>query len=209
MMSQRVLGMLLTALLGWGVGASLAHADIYTWVDASGALNVSNLPPPDGVQVTRIQRGGAPDITAREDAAREAARQAEAQALADRVRQLEDEIAMRQALPPPVIYPTIQPPPVIQYFIAGPQQIAEVAPAAPAYSGCDPGWAGCAPWWFPSIYPAGVFFVGVPGFRPGHPNRPHHSAPQPGQGSGASMGPRFTTQLPTTLFGPAPGSKHS
>ena len=34
----------------------LAHADIFTWVDSSGQVNVSNLDPPAGVVVTNVIR---------------------------------------------------------------------------------------------------------------------------------------------------------
>ena len=100
-------------------GLQLAHADIYTWVDASGSINVSNLAPPDGVRVVSVVHESAPAIAARAEAAREAARQAEGQALAERVRQLEDiELAKGQA-PLPADYRAI-PPPVIQYVLAPP-----------------------------------------------------------------------------------------
>src|SRR5262244_398026 len=36
------------------LGPAYAYADIYTWVDASGALNVSNLTPPDGARVLKV-----------------------------------------------------------------------------------------------------------------------------------------------------------
>ncbi len=154
--------------------APLAHAEIYTWIDASGVTNVSNLPPPDGAKVTKVQHAPPPEIVAREDAAREAARRAETQALAERVRQLEDEA---RQMPPPDYRPVMAPPPVIQYIVQAPQppmqQTVEVT--QPGYGGygyggygCDPSWFGC---WWPGFYPASVIVVGtpnVPNKRPIH-----------------------------------------
>ena len=44
----------LPAALAGALCVQPAQADIYTWVDASGTINVSNLAPPDGVSVTRV-----------------------------------------------------------------------------------------------------------------------------------------------------------
>jgi hypothetical protein len=150
----------------------VAHADIYTWVDASGATNVSNLAPPEGVRITKILHASAPATVAREDAAR----QAEAQALAARVRQLEDEVDMaRRQVPPAMEYRALPPPPpLIQYVIepAPPLvQYATINMGPPANPGCDPSWMGCGPWWFPGFYPASVVVLGAPNFRPVHPIR--------------------------------------
>lgn len=204
-MPNRVLRIVWPAMLASMLGASPVHADIYTWVDGSGVTNVSNLPPPEGVQVTKTLHAPPPEIVAREDAARDAARAADAQALAERVRQLEDEIAARQA-PPPMVYPSLPPPmiqPVIQYIVEPPSsQVAYVTSPTQSYSGCDPSWANCALSWFPGFYPASVFVV--PGFRPVHPVRPMHP---PGRPFGPPMAPNFTAQLPTQPFGPTPGPK--
>ena len=35
-------------------GLRAAHADIYTWVDSSGGLNISNLTPPDDAKVLKV-----------------------------------------------------------------------------------------------------------------------------------------------------------
>src|SRR5689334_22941462 len=40
----------------------LARAEIYTWIDASGVTNVSNLPPPDGAKVTKVQHAPPPPM---------------------------------------------------------------------------------------------------------------------------------------------------
>jgi len=175
-MRKSVLGVAYAVLLALGLGAPSARGDIYTWIDASGVTNVSNLAPPDGANVTKVQRALPPEILAREDAARDAARQAEAQALAARVRQLEDEA---RAAPPPDFRPLIPPPPVIQYIVQAPpppmQQTVEIT--QPAYGngyggygyGCDPSWFGC---WWPGYYPASVFVVNTPG--KGRNDRPTH-----------------------------------
>jgi len=206
-MMNRVLRIVLPAMLASSVGLPVAHADIYTWVDASGAINLSNLPPPEGVHVTKILRGPPPEVVAREEAARDAARQAEAQALAERVRQLEDEIAARQT-PPSMMYPSLSAPPVIQYLIEAPSPpIASVAPPAPAYSGCDPSWAGCALSWFPGFYPASVLVVSTPSFRPVHPIHPRDPMHPPRSPFALPKLPAFTAQLPTQPFGPTPGPK--
>ncbi|HZI83061.1 MAG TPA: DUF4124 domain-containing protein [Casimicrobiaceae bacterium] len=155
----------------------LARAEIYTWIDASGVTNVSNLPPPDGAKVTKVQHAPPPEIVAREDAARDAARRAETQALAERVRQLEADAASPARFAPPPDYVPVAPP-VIQYIIQAPsppmQQTVEVSPpqSGYGYGGCDPSWAGCALSWFPGFFP---FVVVQP---PLHPMRPGHGAPK-------------------------------
>jgi len=65
------------------LSAGAAQADIYTWTDKNGVVNVSNLPPPEGVRPTRVTHE-APKDPAREAAAREAAHLAELRALVAR-----------------------------------------------------------------------------------------------------------------------------
>jgi hypothetical protein len=164
----------LPAILAGTFGLPLAHADIYTWVDASGSINVSNLAPPDGVRVASVMHESAPATAARAEAAREAARQTEVQALAERVRQLEDiELAKGQA-PPPADYRAIPPPAVIQYVVVAPPAPYAVNPAPPANTGCDPAWIDCGLWGIPGIYPTSVFLVRAPNFRHFHPGRGGH-----------------------------------
>jgi len=181
-----------------------AHADIYTWVDAAGTTNVSNLAPPDGVRVTKVQRALPAEVVAREDAAREAARQAETRALADRVRQLESDAARA----PPPDYRPPAPPPVIQYIVEAPQppmqQSVEIT--APAYGGygyggygyggygCDPSWFGC---WWPGFYPASVIVVGASSPHQNHPMQHGHSL------TGPRLPPPFGPPL-VPNFGPQP-----
>src|ERR1700693_4708295 len=103
----------LPAVLACTFGLQLAHADIYTWVDASGGINVSNLAPPEGVRVTNIIHASAQQNPTREDT-----RPVELQALAERVLPLEDEreLPKRQA-PPAVEYRAISAPPPMQYGV--------------------------------------------------------------------------------------------
>ena len=167
----------LPAILAGTFGLQLAHADIYTWVDASGSVNVSNLAPPDGVRVASVLHESAPAIAARAEAAREAARQAEVQALAERVRQLEGDVELtsRQA-PPPIDYRAIPPPlpPVIQYIVMPPPAQYAANPAPPANTGCDPGWFDCGLWGIPGFYPTSVVLLRAPNFRHFHPGHGGH-----------------------------------
>jgi len=145
---------------------SPAYADIYTWVDASGALNVSNLTPPDGARVIKV-------VHSSDDAP---ASKADTQALADRVRQLEDQIDMARQQPPPIAYPPPAPPvvyappapPVVQYIFAPqPPTVQYVTNEAPVASPwCDATWSDCGygnGWW--PYYPASVFVVSGSNFN--------------------------------------------
>jgi hypothetical protein len=178
LMDTRLLRASLPALLAGTFGLQLAHADIYTWVDGSGSINVSNVAPPEGVRVASITHASPPAAVARADAAREAARQAEVEALAQRVRELEDdvELARRQA-PPPVDYRAIPPPPVIQYLVLPPPAQYALNPALPANTGCDPAWTDCGPWGFSGIYPTSVVVLRASNFRHFHPGRGGHRFP--------------------------------
>jgi hypothetical protein len=194
-MLTALLRTVLAVLVASTSGLQLAHADIYTWADASGVINVSNISPPDGVRVISVARAAPEAAVARENAAREAARRAETQALEERVRQLESEAAARRQPPPQVIYPPIQAGPPMQYWSEpAPASVQYVSISPPAYNQtCDPGWLGCSGWW-PGFYPSVVYVRDVRGrdfrhfpanpIRPGNPMRPHFGAPQAGQMSG-------------------------
>jgi hypothetical protein len=158
-MRNLALPSVLLAIVAGTLTVQTAHADIYTWTDKAGMVNVSNLPPPEGARVTRITRE-APKDPARE-AAREAARQADIRALSERVAQLSAELEQsRREAPPPMAF---MPPPVMAY--ASPPQSAPyivnvVSPPAPAYApagGCDYGWGDCGFGVWPGYYPASVF----------------------------------------------------
>lgn len=145
---------LLTALAGV-VAPQLADADVFTWVDSSGRVNVSNLDPPAGARVTSVVRVKAPRVVAPVEPARDALRQAEVAALTERVRQLQDEVeAARRPAPPRTEYRVLTAPP------AAPDVTAGFAPTALPYSyaappqpdsSCVPGWAGCALSWYPGF----------------------------------------------------------
>jgi hypothetical protein len=194
-MFTRLLGLSLLATLA---GATMMHeparADVFTWVDKSGSINVSNLAPPDGVHVTNVVHTTPEDVAAREAAAREAVRQMEMQALAERVRQLEGQLQFA-SMPPPVQYhppPAPPPPPMVQYVAdsAPPMQYASYTDASQGY-GCD-GWQfNCGLWggYGSGYYLPTVVVVRAPSFRrppPFHDNRPH-------------VDPRQAMRMPRTM----------
>ena len=162
-----------------------AHADIYTWVDKNGEVNISNLAPPDDAKVVRVERT-APKDAAREAAQREAARQAEVRALNERVNELKAEVdrTRREAIPPPdaappmAYLPAPAYPPIVVNVVSANTQNASSSPGV-----CD-GWSidcGVATW--PGYYGvtrgyAPVFVAPVRGHK-GH-RRFHPPAPQSG-----------------------------
>ena len=195
MMLARIFPTALALTLACPLGIEPAHADIYTWIDKSGSINVSNLPPPDDVKVTNVMH------EAPKPAPRDASGDSpspDLQLLAERVRQLEQEVEFAKRQPPPMPYPIAQPPPMaypvvppptVQYSSVQYQIIESPTPsggyAGPANYGCDPGW-DCGTWWGPGFYPPAVVVVGVPGFvRPFSPRG----------------GPRFPMQKPGRVQG--------
>jgi hypothetical protein len=90
----------LPAVLAGTFGLQPAYADIYTWVDPSGVVKVSNLAPPENVRVTNVIHASAPKTTTPADAVRDPARDAELRALTERVRQLEDDVAVARSKVP-------------------------------------------------------------------------------------------------------------
>jgi endonuclease/exonuclease/phosphatase (EEP) superfamily protein YafD len=103
-MLTRLLSAVLPAVVAGTLGLQPAHADIYTWIDATGGVSASNLDPPDGVRVINVIHGSAPNSQVRDEVVRDAARDAELQTLTERVRQIEDEIeAARRQVPAPKI----------------------------------------------------------------------------------------------------------
>jgi len=160
----------LAGALACAGGVQLAHADVYTWTDATGRLNVSNIAPPEGVRVTRVvhENPPPPEVVA----ARAAARTREVQALSERVAQLEDEVerAQRQA-PPPGPYRVVTPPaaPTAPVHVA--VTVMQPPPQYPSpptpYGGeCDPGTFGCTAFGYTGFgYPGfGYPGFGYPGF---------------------------------------------
>ena len=147
-----------------------ARADIYTWTDASGKVNVSNLSPPEGVRVTHITHEDPSKAPPRTDNARDAARDADVHALSDRVRQLEQdlEVARSYVPPPPVVYSAVRrpPPPIPAYTV-------DTMP--PTSYGCDPAFAGCG-FWPGAIYPPNIIVLRAPHFRRAAPFHPPQRA---------------------------------
>src|SRR5437763_8847181 len=117
-MLTRLLRTALPVALGATFGLQTAHADIYTWVDAAGSINVSNLAPPDDVHVTKVMHASASAAATGDEPARDTTRLAEMRALAERVRQLEDEVeSARRQVPPPVDSRVVPMPPMVQYVV--------------------------------------------------------------------------------------------
>jgi len=131
---------------GAALAPSAATAEIYGWVDPSGSVTYSNLPPPKNARVIDVIEE-APPPSPQAQAAAEAAHQAEMRALNERVRQLEQELQLSRydSAPPPPPYPGVAAP---SY---GPP------PATASYGPCfddeffDCGWGGG-----PVFYAAGV-----------------------------------------------------
>jgi len=191
---------LLASSLSLLAAAPAARADMYTWVDASGRVNISNVAPPDGARITNVRHDVAPNLPPPDpawQAARAAEREREMQALADRARELEVqaltervrslerevEFSQRRAAAS-VAYDYPAPvPPAIQYVADTPQ----------VSGACDPSWAGC--WWNPGWYSGGVVVVGVPAYRRynafhgGHHGGPRFAPSRPGRGGGSGGPP--------------------
>lgn len=106
-----------------------AEADIYAWTDASGHVTYSDTPPPKNASLVGVVRDTPvkPLTPAEAAAMREAAHQAELQAMSQRIQLLEQEIQQANRSPPP-------PPP-------------EYMNPSASYSPCEPGWYDCGPLW--------------------------------------------------------------
>jgi hypothetical protein len=180
--------------LGGTFGLQHAHADIYTWVDASGSINVSNLTPPDGARVTSIMRASAPPVTG-DETARAAAIEAKTQALEDRVRQLENEVELSRREVPPAEYRPVPVPPVVQYIVEPPPVFVQYAVSAPppANNWCDATSLNCGFAWTPGFYPVSVVVLRAPTF--------HRVRPAPGGHNFGTHSP-IRTSLVTPLAGP-------
>jgi len=134
-------------LIAWPLSIALVAmpaavmADIYTWIDAAGTKTYSDQPPPKGVQLLSVAREPPvkPLTPAEQAAQRDAAQQAQIQALSERLRWLERETQLASRPPPaPVQY----------------------VPAPPAP--CDPRWSDCGTWWSPPFLSAPVAVIRVP-----------------------------------------------
>ena len=174
----------IAAILAGALGMPLAHADVYTWTDASGRLNVSNIAPPEGVRVSRVVHED-PSRVRPATPPRDAAREAEMQALTDRVAELQDEVDRAQRQPPAPVVPyravAAAPPVQVTVNVVPPAPATGYA-ASPAYPpGCDPTVFGC-----PAFgYPVGVVVLKAPRFhsfdRFNRVDRVHRVAGAPGR----------------------------
>ncbi len=190
------------ALLAGLCAVPLAHADIYQWTDEKGRVNVSNLAPPEGVHVSRVVRETVPNVAPREDPARDALREAEVRVLAERVRQLQDEVELaKRPAPQMVEYRMVPAPPVIQYIQAPPAQYA-MAPQ-PVYGGCDFDYFDCGLGWSSGFYPGTYVVVSPMPYRRGRPGRGDNPiGPRPPIHGGGHIAP----WLP--IVGPGAGRGH-
>lgn len=187
----RILRASLPAVLAGTIGVQIAAADVYTWVDASGVVNISNLTPPTGARVTSVTRESESSATARADAARDALHDAEMRALSERVRQLQDEVdqaAMRAAAPPS--YQIVAQPPPMQYAAPYPAEWAaaqydaqydtqygtQYGTYAPAYT-CN-AWQNCGTWWGAPVFLPTVVVLRPPRFQRPYPAPIHTGYPK-------------------------------
>jgi hypothetical protein len=192
----------LVTVFGW----TSAHADIYTWVDASGKVNLSNRPPPEGARVTSVYRED-PAVHAAAEAARAAAARNELNALTERVTQLERDLDAANDRPAPatIIYAPPAPPPAAYPPVIAQTIVVPSQPAYTAYTDCSVAWAGCfSPGNF-GFYPGGFVVVGAPAaHRFDASRRGPHARTQPP--------PRATMPVgaipdPVNLFPNAPGRR--
>jgi hypothetical protein len=115
---------------------SWAGAEIYGWIDASGDVTYSNLPPPQGSRVFDVIEEAPPATPAQLQAAADANHQAELHALNSRVQQLERQLQQtRLPPPPPASYP------------------GEYAPSSAPV--CDSDYFDCNGWSAPVYYTVG------------------------------------------------------
>jgi len=204
--ATRVSTCIVSAVLALGLlAAGPARADIYTWTDANGSINISNIAPPEGTHVTKVVHDSPPRPQAAIDAA-EAAHQAEVRALSDRVTQLEREadavarMASRPApayyAPPPPVYAAAPPVPPIQYSVYPPESTSQ---------GCDWNWNDCgSTWWTSPIYASPFFFIPTTGFR--HPRPPAgHFPPRGPHGPNGPNGPNGPGGRPMDVVFPPSG----
>jgi hypothetical protein len=151
---------------------SLAAAEMYCWVDASGSVTYSNLPPPKEARLLEIipeEPPLEPARVAQAKALADEARQSQMQALNDRIRQLEQQVELTQR----------QPPPAVPYPVA----------SGPA-STCDSEFFDCGGWAGP-YYTVGYLAPGSFRHRPfGHHHGDHGAphAPFAGAGPGRTGG---------------------
>ena len=136
-------------------------AEIYGWIDGAGVVTYSNLPPPNGVDVTQVIH----EEPVSPKAAAAVAQQAEAAALNDRIRLLEWEVARSQRMP--VDYPAVPP--------AAPEPPFDVGCAPYGYYDCNDWYLLNGRWWPRYGYRHRPSGVNHPGGH-GRPIAPTHAA---------------------------------
>jgi len=150
--------------------AAPARADIFTWTDASGRVNISNVEPPQDAHARRIAQ--TPAQKKESEAARAAAQTSEMEALKARVAELESQVdlAQQQASAPPP-YP-LAAPPAPRVIVVTPPAPPPVAYAQPYDAGyCDPLVFGCPPFGYSAFgypafgYPVGAVVIRQPRFH--------------------------------------------
>jgi hypothetical protein len=148
------------AALAAALAAPVAHADIFTWTDATGRLNISNVAPPKDTHARRIVQEDPPKPAV-------PAPSAEVAALKERVAELESEVdRAKQASAPPPPTPIVVAPQVV----VAPQPASPVAYAPPAayapldVAPCDPLMFGCPAFGLP----VNVVVVRTPRFHRFH-----------------------------------------
>jgi hypothetical protein len=135
---------------------AVASAEIYGWVDPSGDVTYSNLPPPKNARVFDIIKED-PPASPQAQAAAEAAHRRQMDALNDRVRQLESEIQLQRQV---AAAPSYAPPgPYSSGY--GPSYSA-----GPSYgAACDPEYYDCSVWDGPAYWSVGIAPWWPYGFR--------------------------------------------
>ncbi|HEX6795321.1 MAG TPA: DUF4124 domain-containing protein [Casimicrobiaceae bacterium] len=130
-------------LLAGALAVPLAQADVYTWTDPSGRLNVSNIAPPEGVHVSSVVHEDPPRARPKPPPARDV----DVQALIERVAELEVQVgrAKQQPALPPVVYRPVPPAPPVQVNVTV-MPSPPVNPYPPSYAGYSgypyPGYPG-------------------------------------------------------------------
>ena len=172
------------------------YADVYTWTDANGKVNVSNLTPPDSANVSNVVHESPRPPAPPPASVPAAVPQPEIQFLAERVRQLEYEVEFARRQPPhPMQYAFMPPPPIMQY--------APEPEPQPSY-GCDPAWNGCwngwANGWGFGSYPVGVVVLGSQDFHRPFAGRGFHRQPMPKTQMPRPMQMQMHAQAPAPIY---------
>ena len=195
------------AILGpWlALAGAPAYADIYTWTDANGVVNISNIAPPAGARVSNVTVERPVPPSPQADAAREASRQAQLLAMSERIRQLENDA---QAAPPPMLPPPSPPvivaPVYVPMPIFMPAPTPVVAPYAepPPVATCDPLTFGC-----PYVVPTTVVLTSIVPRKSPYTTRPPGGPVHWPDGNLAALGPwapGVSTHLPSQPHHPRP-----